>query len=131
MRGPIAAERRELLRRWPERRVCHAVRLADGTWCANLHAEAHGPGRAQADIARAAAAARDWAQGAPAILGGDFNVRAPRVPGFEPLAAHHVDHILGAGFEPAGPPQLPERGPLSDHAPVIVDVVRRGAPPAG
>ncbi len=131
VRGPVAAQRRELLRRWPERRVCHAVLLADGTWCANLHAEAHGAGRAQADIARAATATRAWAQGAPAILGGDFNVRAPQVLGFEALAAHHVDHILGAGLQAAGPPQLPEHGPLSDHAPVIVDVVRREVSPAG
>jgi endonuclease/exonuclease/phosphatase family metal-dependent hydrolase len=131
VRGPIADERRVLLRRWPERRVCHAVRLADGTWCANLHAQVHSGKRAAADIARAACATRAWAQDAPAILGGDFNVRTPDAPGFRSLAAHGVDHVLGAGFAPAGPPEVPGRGALSDHAPVIVAVVQRAAAPAG
>ena len=112
VRGEIRDERRLLLRRWPERRVCHAVRLADGTWCANLHAQVHSPERARADIERAAAATLRWAGGGPALLGGDFNVREPAAPGFEVLGGHSVDHVLGHGFDAAAPPELPDRGRL-------------------
>jgi endonuclease/exonuclease/phosphatase family metal-dependent hydrolase len=131
VRGPIAAERRVLLRRWPERRVCHAVLLADGTWCANLHAQVHSPERARADIERAAAATLRWAAGAPAVLGGDFNVRAPAAPGFAPLGGHGVDHVLGHDLVAAGSPDLPDRGELSDHAPVVVTVLPRERPRGG
>ena len=81
--GSIVEHRRVLLRRWPERRVCHGVELANGIWCANLHAQVHSPERAQADIERAAAAVLAWSRGGPAMLGGDFNVREPAAPGFD------------------------------------------------
>ncbi len=131
VRGAIAAEWRVLLRRWPERRVCQAVRLADGTWCANLHAQVHSPARAQADIERAAKATLARAGDAPALLGGDLNVRAPQGAGFEALGGDGVDYILGRGLMAAGPVTIPDRGRLSDHAPVIVEVVRRAPSPAG
>jgi len=122
--GRIAGERRLLLRRWPERRVCHAVALDDGTCCANLHAQVHSPARADADIARAAAATLAWAGGAPALLGGDFNVREPIADGFVRLGGRGVDHLLGHGMTVAGPAEVPDRGALSDHAAVIVEVSR-------
>ncbi|MEA2131269.1 MAG: hypothetical protein QOJ85_4160 [Solirubrobacteraceae bacterium] len=125
VRGPIAAERRLLLRRWPERRVCHAVQLADGTWWANLHAQVHSPARARADIERAAAATLAWSAGAPAVLGGDFNVREPTAPGLRPLGGRGVDHVLGRGWAAVAPTELPDHGRLSDHAPVIVTLMRR------
>jgi len=131
VRGEILGERRVLLRRWPERRVCHGVQLADGTWCANLHAQVHSPERAAADIERAAAATLVWSQRGPAVLGGDFNVRTPRAPGFQRLGGRGVDHVLGHGIAAAEPTEVPERGRLSDHAPVIVSVVRREPSPAG
>jgi len=120
--GAIADHRRVLLRRWPERRVCHAVALTTGdvAWVANLHAQVHSAQRAQADIERAGATLLAWAGGAPALLGGDFNVRAPRAPGFAPLGGHGVDHVLGRGCTAAGAPELPAHANLSDHAPVIV-----------
>jgi endonuclease/exonuclease/phosphatase family metal-dependent hydrolase len=108
------------LRRRPERRVCHAVRLEGGLWCANLHAQVHSAQRAQADIERAAAATLAWAGDAPALLGGDFNVRRPEVPGLTWLGGHGVDHVLGRGVGPATEVVTPERGRLSDHAPVLV-----------
>jgi len=121
VRGAAIAEHRTVrLRRWPERRVCHAVQIGGELWCANLHAQVHSPARAQADIERAAAATRGWAGGGPALLGGDFNVRAPAATGFHHLGGHGVDHVLGHGMRAAGPTVIPERGPLSDHAPVIV-----------
>jgi endonuclease/exonuclease/phosphatase family metal-dependent hydrolase len=120
----IAEHRRVLLRHWPERRVCHGVMLAgDGIWIANLHAQAHSPQRAQADIDRAGAATLSWAAGAPAVLGGDFNVRRPQAAAFERLGGHGVDHVLGHGLRAEAAAVLPDRGHLSDHRPVIVCVV--------
>ncbi len=122
--GPVTDHRRVRLRRWPERRVCHAVQIGGELWCANLHAQVHSPGRAQADIERAAAATLGWAGGGPALLGGDFNVRTPTAAGFERLGGQGVDHLLGHGLRAAGSPLIPEHGPLSDHAPVILDVTQ-------
>ena len=119
----IAEHRSVVLRHRPERRVCHAVQLADGTWIANLHAQVHSAQRAQQDIERAARAVLLWAGDAPALLGGDFNVREPAAPGFESLGGHGVDHVLGRGARGAGAPEIPARGRLSDHAAVIVCAV--------
>ena len=125
VRGRICAERRVLLRHWPERRVCHAVALDDATWCANLHAQVHSEQRAQADIERAASATLAWMGGGAALLGGDFNTRAPHAPGFDVLGGSGVDHVLGHGFAAAGPREIPDRGRLSDHPALIVPVLRR------
>jgi len=120
----ITEHRHVVLRRWPERRVCHAVALDGGPWCANLHAQAHSDQRARADIARSAAATLAWSGGGPAIVGGDFNARAPAAPGFDWLGGHGVDHVLGhdvrATDEPA---RALDRGELSDHAPLLVTVL--------
>jgi endonuclease/exonuclease/phosphatase family metal-dependent hydrolase len=115
----IAAHRVRRLRRWPERRVVHAVALAGGAWVGNLHAQVHSEARAQADVAAAVAAMREWAGGGSFVLGGDLNVRAPVAPGLV-LAGHDVDHVLARGSTSAGPAEVLERGALSDHAPVLV-----------
>ena len=94
----IAEHRRARLRRRPERRVVHAVRLADGTWVANLHAQVHDEAGAQADVARSAAAVLGWAGDAPAVLGGDLNTRRPAVPGLRLVAGHGVDHVAARGL---------------------------------
>lgn len=117
----IAEHRVAELRRRPERRVAHGVRLDGAAWAVNLHAQVHSEARARADIAAAAAAARSWANGAPLLLGGDLNVRAPQVPGLRGLGGHGVDHVLGDGFVAAAAPRVLERGALSDHAPVLVE----------
>ena len=127
----ITDHRRVLLRRWPERRVCHAVALGSGLWCSNLHASVHAPDRAGADIATAAAATRAWAAGGLAVLGGDFNVRAPSAPGFEHLGGAGVDHLLGHRVAARGTARVLDRGALSDHAPVVVDVLPQGDVRAG
>jgi endonuclease/exonuclease/phosphatase family metal-dependent hydrolase len=129
--GAIVEHRSVLLRRWPEWRVCHAVALADGTWVANLHAQVHSAERAHADIERAAVTVLAWTGGAPALLGGDFNVRGPVVPGFEHLGGHGVDHVLGHGLRAAGVPEIPDRCRLSDHAAVIVTVLSQTPAPSG
>jgi endonuclease/exonuclease/phosphatase (EEP) superfamily protein YafD len=123
VRGQSVSEHRVArLRRWPERRVVHAVRLEDGTIVANLHAQVHSPERAQADAARAGACVVAWTEGGAAILGGDFNVPTPDVDGFEWMGGHGVDHVLARGFRPHGPGTRPARGALSDHEPVLVEL---------
>jgi endonuclease/exonuclease/phosphatase family metal-dependent hydrolase len=120
----IAARARRRLRLWPERRVVHAVRLEpSGVWVANLHAQVHSEQRARADAEQAAAAARRWAgDDAPVVLGGDFNVRRPAAAGFTPAGGHGVDHVLVRHLRAVGRAEVVARGPLSDHAPVLVEL---------
>ena len=110
------------LRRWPERRVVHGVRLERGWWVCNLHAQAHSEARAQADVARAAATAVAWSAGAPVVLGGDLNTRRPMAPDFTAVAGDGVDHVLAQLLHAAGPARTLSRGQLSDHAPVLAHV---------
>ena len=72
----------------------------------------------------ARAAALDWAQSGRLIVGGDFNLRRPLMPGFERAGSHWVDHVFVRGWRPAGSEVLDARS-LSDHRPLAVDV----APP--
>lgn len=125
VRGQIVEHRVRTLRRWPERRVLHAARLACGLWSANLHATAHHDDRARADVALARTTALEWAADAPLVLGGDLNLHQPVVPGFVRAAGHDVDHIFSRGLEPAGAGERLEHGSLSDHAPVAVTLVTR------
>jgi len=120
----IAARARRRLRLWPERRVVHAVRLEpSGIWVANLHAQVHSEPRARADAEEAATAVRRWAgDAAPILLGGDYNVRKPVATGFTPAGGHGVDHVLARHLRPAGRAEVLDRGPLSDHAPVLVEL---------
>ena len=123
VRGERIVEHRvRTLRRWPERRVVHGVRLERGWWVCNLHAQAHSERRAEADLAKAASWAFPSTQHAPGILGGDMNTRAPTVPGFVSAAEHGVDHILVRGLEVSAPGRTLDRGTLSDHCPVLADV---------
>lgn len=124
--GPVAAHASRRVRCWPERRVAHAVALADGTWVANLHATTHPDARTQDDLARAGTALDRWAAGAPALLGGDMNIDRPRVPGFADLGGHGIDRVLGRGFAAAAPAVTLDTQGLSDHAAVAVEVVRSG-----
>jgi endonuclease/exonuclease/phosphatase family metal-dependent hydrolase len=118
--GGVDARWRRRLRWWPERRVAHGVRLGS-TWVVNLHAQVHSDARASADLARAASR---WASEPFVVLGGDTNVRRPRADGFAVMGGHGVDHVLARGFVSAGVSVL-ERGPLSDHAPVLVELTRQ------
>jgi endonuclease/exonuclease/phosphatase family metal-dependent hydrolase len=122
-RDRIVAHHVELLTRTPERRVAHGVSLGCGVWVVNLHATAHDGPAAERDGATAAAAALRWADGDAVVLGGDFNLRAPQWPGFVPAGGHDVDHVFTAGAVRAlGAAEALERGELSDHAPVAVDL---------
>lgn len=126
--GGVTAHARRRLRVWPERRVVHAVRVGDGGWWfANLHASVHHDARARADLARAREAALRWAGEAPLVLGGDLNVRDPRVPGFVQAGGHDVDFVFARGLALADGArcEVLDRGALSDHAPVRVTLRER------
>jgi endonuclease/exonuclease/phosphatase family metal-dependent hydrolase len=124
VRGDRVVEHRlRTLRAWPERRVVHGVRLERGWWVCNLHAQVHSEERAQADVALAADTARGWAGDAPAVLGGDLNTRHPLVPGFDAVAGHGVDHVLVRLLRADGPARTLDRGDLSDHVPLVSEVV--------
>jgi endonuclease/exonuclease/phosphatase family metal-dependent hydrolase len=117
VRGTILEHCSVLLRRLPERRRAHGVRLADGTWVVNVHAHNAPPERALADCERARSAALDWAGGAPLVLGGDLNLRRPVLAGLHHVAGNHVDHVLARGLDGSG--RVVDRGRLSDHPPVV------------
>jgi endonuclease/exonuclease/phosphatase family metal-dependent hydrolase len=117
-REQIAEHRIRRLGWWPERRWMHAVRLDTGIWVGNLHTNADA-----AQGVRAAAALLAWADGAPVILGGDFNVYEPALPGLSRAGGHGVDQVyVGGGVAGSGRPEVLDRGRLSDHAPVLVGV---------
>lgn len=126
--GVIAAHARRRLRLLPERRVMHAVLLADGAgdgwWIANVHAAAGPRARARADLELAGVTLLRWSRGAPALLGGDCNVPDPAVAGFSDLGGRYIDRFLaGPGLIAAGPPVVLERpGGLSDHQPVLIEL---------
>jgi endonuclease/exonuclease/phosphatase family metal-dependent hydrolase len=115
-RVPIAEHRWIELTRRPERRVAHGVRLADGSWVANLHATLRPKAGSRADAARAAGA---WADAERLVLGGDFNLKTVELPGLAVVASHDVDHVLVRGWR-GGRAEVLDAGHLSDHRPVRV-----------
>jgi endonuclease/exonuclease/phosphatase family metal-dependent hydrolase len=117
--GPIHEHRAQRLRRLPERRMAHGVRLDDG-WVVNVHAQHRPAELARADDVKALAAARGWAAGDPLVFGGDLNLRDPAFAGLRHVAGNHVDHIFTDQYAATGPAEVLERGELSDHAPVAV-----------
>lgn len=122
-RDRIVAHQVTVLTRTPERRVAHGVLLGCGAWVVNLHATAHDGPAAERDGAAAAQAAQAWARADPLIVGGDFNLRAPAWPGLAKVAGHDVDHVFIAGaLEATSVGEALDRGTLSDHAPVAVDL---------
>jgi endonuclease/exonuclease/phosphatase family metal-dependent hydrolase len=124
----VLEHRRSRLRRLPERRVVHGVRLEAGVWCVNHHAQVRPERAARRDVAAAARTALAWAGDAPVVLAGDCNLPAPAAPGLEHLGGHGVDHVLGRGVRRVGPVGIPERRQLSDHAPVAVELEPDPAP---
>jgi endonuclease/exonuclease/phosphatase family metal-dependent hydrolase len=121
-RGSTSEHRAVRLCRLPERRWMHAVRCAGGIWVANIHASGRDE-LALRDCTRAGAALLAWAgPSSPAVFGGDFNLRAPVVPGFALAGGRHVDHFMLARMRPIGSLEVPDRGSLSDHEPVMLSV---------
>jgi endonuclease/exonuclease/phosphatase family metal-dependent hydrolase len=121
----VEEHRTHRLRWWPERRWVHGVRLRGGLWVANTHAQVRPHDLTRADLRAAGAAVRGWAgDDARIVLGGDCNVEDPVVDGFADAGGHRVDRVLvrGPGLKPAGPARTLERGGLSDHAPVLLEL---------
>lgn len=120
VRGDAIVEHRtRRLCSWPERRWVHGMRLRDARlWVANLHG-----GGAIRDARRAAQSALAWAGDVPVVLGGDFNIRNLALEGFAYAGGHGVDLVFARGFQ-SGPTEVLDRGPLSDHAPVRVTLIR-------
>ncbi|HEX5924325.1 MAG TPA: endonuclease/exonuclease/phosphatase family protein [Baekduia sp.] len=120
----IAAHTALRLRLWPERRMLHAVHLADaGIWLANVHATANPKPLARADMVRCGETLARWAGAAPALLGGDANVPDPTVPGFSDVGGHRIDRFFIRGAPAVvTPARTLERDGLSDHAPVLIEV---------
>jgi endonuclease/exonuclease/phosphatase family metal-dependent hydrolase len=139
VRGQIATCSSQRLRTWPERRVAQLVRLRDGSCIVNYHASSRAD-RAQAELRRLCERALAWAGRSPLLIGGDLNLREPRVPDeLVHVAARDVDQLFARGFALKAPPQLLERtvtlGPtrvrLSDHLPILAELAREppGAAP--
>ena len=117
----ISEHRSARLCRRPERRMAHGVELGYGLWVVNLHATAHDPERARADLAVAARRGVEWAGGLPLIVGGDFNLGKPALDGMRRVASSDVDHVLiGPRLEVAQAARTLDRGALSDHLPLTV-----------
>jgi endonuclease/exonuclease/phosphatase family metal-dependent hydrolase len=129
-RGEILEHRTLKLCRFPERRWLQAAQLAGADepemslWVANVHLTVRNANAAIREASVAGDAVLHWAAGAPALLGGDFNVQSPSAPGFEPAGGHNVDHVLVSGLRATGDPEVLVRGLLSDHAPVAVKLAR-------
>jgi endonuclease/exonuclease/phosphatase family metal-dependent hydrolase len=118
VRGPGVLEHlTDRLRLLPERRMLQAVRLEGGVWVANVHL-----GGSLRECRQAAATARRWADSAPVVLGGDFNVHFLALDGFVAAGSHEPDHIFARGLTVARPPRVLSAGPLSDHRPVLARV---------
>ena len=119
-RRAIDEHRAERLRRQPEARWVHGVRLAGAGWVVNVHSHNHPEPAARADTERRRRGARRWAGGAPLVFGGDVNLRRARLPGLVHVAGNHVDHLFTDGRAGRRRGEVLDRGPLSDHPPVAV-----------
>jgi endonuclease/exonuclease/phosphatase family metal-dependent hydrolase len=127
-RGAIVEHDALRLRVWPERRVAQLARLATGTCVVNFHGSSR-VDLAEAELSRLWERALTWAAGAPLILGGDLNLRAPDASVGEVvhLARRDVDHIFAHGFAGSPGAELLDRHvtlgdeqvELSDHLPLI------------
>ena len=74
-------------------------------------------------LRRAAGTGLAWAGGAPLVLGGDLNLPDPgEQTGLRHVAGHWVDHVYVSGLQATGEPEVLERGTLSDHKPVAIDL---------
>jgi endonuclease/exonuclease/phosphatase family metal-dependent hydrolase len=118
---PILDHRVQKLASIPERRWLHAVRLPLA-WVGNLHASGKHIAENGREFEVARRAMRRWAGDDPAVLGGDFNVRALYLPGFTYAGGEHVDHVVVSGLRVTAPAEVLDCGRLSDHAPVVVTV---------
>ena len=125
----IVAAGAATLCRWPERRRVHGVALACGVWVSNLHSSAGPSPAAERDLRAAVRISWVWAEAIrmPLIVGGDLNLHAAQLHAdrLVTVASSDVDHLLcseAIAMRP-GSVSSPERGALSDHAPLAVTLV--------
>lgn len=76
---------------------------------------------------RPATAEEDPVPESPLVLGGDLNLPADVVAtnlpaGWTRVASSGPDHVVGRGVRAVRPARCPDRGPLSDHAPLLIEV---------
>lgn len=108
--GRIGEHRVAVLRRAPQRRTLHAVRLVRphgrGIWIANVHTHNKPERTAAADLRLALRIVAEWAGDERLVVLGDLNLSHPqglaRVEGFEHLHGQRVDHVLARGLRAAG-----------------------------
>lgn len=137
-RVPIGEHSTLRLRLWPERRVAQLARLHDGTCVVNFHASTR-RARAEQELARLWEHTHAWAGQAPLILGGDLNLRTPRVADgadvehVEHVAAHEVDHLFARGLAVRRDGVINRevasarrRAELSDHVPLWAELCADG-----
>jgi endonuclease/exonuclease/phosphatase family metal-dependent hydrolase len=128
--GEIAEHRTLRLALLPERRLLLGVRLSSGLWLGTLHLTGGNEPAATREARTAADAILGWAGGeGPVVLGGDFNLGSPALPGFVWAGGLRVDHVFARGLETVAGPDVLDPGHLSDHAPVSVAL--RACPPSG
>ncbi len=129
-RIPIDDHSSVRLRLRPERRVAQIARLMDGTVIANFHGSTRVP-LAEGELERLGALVLGAAADppGPAVLGGDLNLRSPRVAGMDHAAARDVDHVFAAGLRVLGEEVLAaeaspggRRVTLSDHPPLVAEL---------
>ena len=126
-RRRAATTGRQRLTLRPERRWAHGVRLASGLWVANLHGTTRRRRRSRGrDARRRGGAPRsEWADGAAARARRRLQPArdARAAPGCDHVAGHFVDHVyVAGGLEPAGKREVLDRGALSDHRPVAIEL---------
>ena len=133
-RVPLEDHRAIRLRIWPERRIAQLVRLAGGVVIANHHGSTRVP-LAEAELARLRALALEAAGPPPRriVLGGDLNLRSPRVEGMEHVAERDVDHLFATGMRALGARTLARELSLdgrpvllSDHPPLVAELAPAG-----
>jgi endonuclease/exonuclease/phosphatase family metal-dependent hydrolase len=135
-REAIREHRALRLRAWPERRIAQLARLAGGICVANFHASAR-VALAEQELEQLWHDALAFAGGDPLILGGDLNLRSPRIPadiGAFRLARRDVDHLFARGIARASEARVLDRHAevqgcsleLSDHPPLLVEVQLSG-----
>ncbi len=129
-RSQIAEHHVIRLRSWPERRVAQLARLDGGSWVANYHGSTRVP-LAEDELRRLTGRLDALAGRAPAVLGGDLNLRHPSVPGFLHVGRRDVDHLFSRGIAPAAEALVRDRRSvaegasreLSDHPPLEAELL--------
>jgi endonuclease/exonuclease/phosphatase family metal-dependent hydrolase len=119
-RSPIREHRTARLAWLPERRWMHGVALEGGPWVVNLHLTTDPKVRTRAEAAEVLRRSLAWAAGGALVIGGDFNLVRPQMPGLVHAGSLHVDHVFTAAIGGSPEARILDAGALSDHRPLLV-----------